>query len=107
MGGQTMESAERAARLLQAWERRDLSGLEAELDRTERACRESCSSSYEEQERLELLDGIAGRIRQEMPALIETGDSHVGRAACFRLLAHLAANGRRAIRVEKLSFCLY
>ena len=107
MGGQTMASAERAAGLLEAWERHDLRGLEAELDRTERACRESRSSSYEEQERLELLDGIAGRIRREMPSLIETDDRHVGRAACFRLLEHLVVSGRRAIRVEKLSFCLY
>ncbi|HKW98386.1 MAG TPA: hypothetical protein VJN43_11690 [Bryobacteraceae bacterium] len=107
MGGQTMESAERAAGLLEAWERHDLPGLEAELDRTERACRESYLSSYEEQERLELLDGIVGRVRREMPSLIETDDSHVGRAACLRLLAHLAGSGRPAIRFEKLSFCLY
>jgi hypothetical protein len=51
----------------------------------------------EEQERMDLLDGIAQQMRQDLPP----DQSEV----CFRLLEHLALSGNHpAIRSRKLAF---
>jgi hypothetical protein len=86
-------SAERARNILDAWQRKDLDGLRAQL---------SLSSGLtpgdaEEQERMDLLDGIAQQMRQDLPP----NQSEV----CFRLLEHLALSGNHpAIRPRKLAF---
>jgi len=108
MGDQQMVSTERATGILEAWERRDLADLAGELDRARRAYAANRAVSFEEQERLELLDGIAGQMRREIRHLAHPGDPGAGVETCFRLLEHLAASGRRpAIQSEKLFFCLY
>ena len=53
MGDQQMNSTGRARGILDAWERRDLAGIEAELALAERAPQTDVASC-EEQERLEL-----------------------------------------------------
>jgi hypothetical protein len=98
-------SAKRAADILEFWKRLDLCGLEAELDRTRRACTASTAASFEEQERMELLGGIAGQIQDGIRNLDGPGESA---ETCFRLLEHLAASGKcSVIRFETLSSSRY
>jgi len=105
MSDQRPESAERAADILASWKRRDLCRLEAELDRTRRACAAATEASFEEQERMDLLVGIAGQIQEEIRNLGGLGDSG---EACLRLLEHLATSGKRsATRFETLSVSRY
>jgi hypothetical protein len=105
MNDQLADSAERAADILESWKRRDLCGLEAELDRTRLACSAMTVSNLEEQERMELLDGIASRLQEDIRNLGGLGDSG---ETCFRLLEHLATGGKySAIRFEMLSASRY
>lgn len=103
MGEQQINSTGRARRILDAWERMDLAGIEAELALADGA--QTDVASCEEQERLDLLSAIARQIRQDfsrLPGMAEAGERT---AVCFRLLQHLAATGEHAaIRSEKLSF---
>jgi len=85
-------SAAHARNILDAWQRKDLAGLRAELNLPHHP-----SDSSEEQERMELLDGIAEQMRQDLP-----GDQP---EVCFRLLEHLARSGSHpAIQNRKLAF---
>lgn len=102
---QPVDSAERAADILASWKRQDLCDLEAEVDRTRRACSEMTAHSLEEQERMELLDGIAGQLQEDIRNLGGLGDSA---ETCLRLLEHLATSGKyAAIRFETLSVSRY
>jgi hypothetical protein len=104
MSNQQMNSTGRARRILDAWERMDLPGIEAELALAESDGAQT-GASCEERERLDLLDGIARQMRRDfsrLPGVAEAGECT---AVCFRLLQHLAATGEHApIRSEKLSF---
>ncbi len=85
------DSAGRARNILDAWQRKDLDGLRAHLNLP---CKPSDNS--EEQERLDLLRGIAEQVRQDLQ-----GDHS---EVCFRLLEHLALSGSHpAIRSRKLA----
>ena len=105
MSDQQLNSTARARRILDAWERMDLRGIEAELALAECDGTRTGNASCEEQERLDLLGAIARQIRQDslrVPGRAEAGERT---AVCFRLLQHLAATGEHAaIRSEKLSF---
>ena len=91
------DSAGRARNILNAWQRKDLDGLKAELDLSGDLV--ACDNS-EEQERMDLLRGIAQQIQQDLSGL-----SLVENQACFRLLSHLAlSGGHPAIRSRKLAF---
>jgi len=86
---QWTDSAGRARSILDALQRKDLDGLRAELDVTH-----SPSVNSEEQERMDLLHGIAEQMRQNL-----RGDQP---EVCFRLLEHLALSGSHpAIRPRK------
>jgi hypothetical protein len=100
MQGEPNNSAARARGILAAWERRDQAGLEVELSLMQ-AGTAIRDMSFEEQERMELLSGVATQVRH---AGIPSGASDV----CLRLLEHLAMTGEHpAIRSEKLSFFPY
>jgi hypothetical protein len=87
------DSAGRARNILDAWQRKDLDGLRAQLSLPNGLT----PGDAEEQERMDLLDGIAQQMRQEFPP----DQSEV----CFRLLEHLAISGNHpAIRSRKLAF---
>jgi hypothetical protein len=89
---QWIDSAGRARTILDAWQRKDLDGLRAQL-----TLPYNPSDNPEEQERMDLLDGIAQQMRQHLP-----GDQS---EVCFRLLEHLALSGNHpAIRSRKLAF---
>jgi hypothetical protein len=61
--------------------------------------------SSEEQERMELLDGIARQMQQDLPALLPAANRGDQPEVCFRLLEHLALSGHHpAIRPRKLAF---
>ncbi|MBZ5596259.1 MAG: hypothetical protein LAP39_28775 [Acidobacteriia bacterium] len=97
-------SAERARSILDAWKRRDLKGLRAELDLAHDHCAHVPGHSFEEQERLDLLDGIAQQLQQGLPFLPLTSDPGGRPEVCYRLLIHLALSGDRpAIRSKKLA----
>jgi len=86
-------SAERARCILNAWERRDLASLGAELVLAHSDCAQAPGYDAEEQERLDLLDSIARQLQQG-------GRPEV----CYRLLTHLALSGHHpAIRSKKLA----
>jgi|SRR5579859_508708 len=105
MNDQQTNSTERARRILDAWERMDLTEIEAELALAERDGAQAHSASSEEQERLDLLEGIAGQLRQDFSRLPRVPEAGERTALCFRLLQHLAATGEDIpIRSEKLSF---
>ena len=76
-----------------------MSGLRAELHLAQRSC--AATSCTEEEERLDLLNGIAAQMERDLAGL-RFGDEE-GAATCFRLLAHLATNRPVAIRSEKPS----
>ena len=87
------DSAERAHNILDAWQRKDLNGLKAQLSLPNSLT----PADTEEQERMDLLDGIAQQMRQDLPP-----DQ---REVCFRLLEHLAISGSHpAVRSRKLAF---
>ena len=95
-------SAERARHILDAWERRDLTGLEAELSVSPGESLPGHSS--EEQERMDLLDGITQKLQQDLPYLSLKSGFSEPTEVCFRLLAHLAFSGNHpAIRSKKLA----
>jgi hypothetical protein len=95
-----LTSAARAQRILGVWEEEDLSGLQAELMHAQQACAASAGARAEEEERLELLEGIAGQMQQDLVQM-PLGNGAADRAAtCFRLLEHLA---KPATQSEKLS----
>jgi hypothetical protein len=90
---QWTDSAGRARNILEAWQRKDLDRLKAEWDLPN-----TPSGSYEEQERMDLLQGIAEQMQQDL-----RGDQT---EVCFRLLEHLALSGSHpAIRSRKLALC--
>jgi len=96
-----MNSTRRAQRILDAWEREDLPLFQAELRLAQRARTATCA---EEEERLDLLDGIAGQLERDLVWMRpgECGSECV--ATCFRLLSHLATDRPRPVnRSEKLS----
>jgi len=100
MQGEANNSAAHARGILAAWERRDQPSLEVELSLMQ-ASTAIRDMSFEEQERMELLHGVAKQIRH-------TGDPSAASDVCRRLLEHLAMTGERsAIRSEKLSFFPY
>lgn len=87
------DSADRARTILDAWQRKDLNSLRAQLSLPSSVT----AGDAEEQERMDLLDGIAQQMRQNLPE----DPSEV----CFRLLEHLAVSGNHpAIRSLKLAF---
>ena len=105
MSDQQTTSTGRARRILEAWERMDLPEIEAELALAECAGARAVNASSEEQERLDLLGGIAGQLRQDFSRLPRVPEAGERTALCFRLLQHLAETGEHApIRSEKLSF---
>jgi len=105
MGDQPLNSTARARRILDAWERMDLQGIEAELALAECDSARTGSASCEEQERLELLGAIARQMRQDFSPLPGVAEAGERTAVGFRLLQHLGATGEHtSIRSEKLSF---
>ena len=105
MSDQQMNSTGRARRILDAWERMDLPGIEAELALADYDCAQTGGASCEEQERLDLLSAIARQIRQDSLRVAGRAEAGERNAVCFHLLQHLAATGEHAaIRSEKLSF---
>jgi len=85
------DSAARARNLLNAWQINDLDAF-----RMESEGRQEPGGDSEEQERLDLLQGIAEQMQQDAD-----GDHTV----CFRLLEHLAASGSHPpMRARKLAF---
>jgi hypothetical protein len=105
MGNHQVNSAGRARRILDAWERMDLPGIQAELALTECDGAQTGNASCEEQERLDLLSAIVRQVRQDFSRLPGLADAGECTAVCFRLLQHLAATGEQdPIRSEKLSF---
>ncbi len=102
-----MNSARRAQRILAVWEQEDFAGLQAELHRAQLDCAAATYARAEEQERLELLDGIAGQIQRELASMPQ-GTGAGPAASCFRLLEHLAASRPQPVtRSEKLSVFPY
>jgi len=89
----------RAQRILDAWEQEDASGLRSELRMAQRPF---TASTAEEEERLDLLNGIAAQIEQDLAAMQFGAGTRA--STCFRLLAHLAGKQtQRAIQSEKPS----
>ena len=100
-------SARRAQSVLDAWRQRDLGVFDAELVGIKRAT--AMETRAEEQERLELLEGIAAQMRDYLVGATCGATQGTERAeTCLRLVEHLATSGgRAAIRSEKLSFFPY
>jgi len=91
---QWTDSAGRARNILEAWQRKDLDGLKAGLDLSNDLMP---GDSAEEQERMDLLHGIAEQMQQDL----REDQTEV----CFRLLEHLALSGSHpAIQSRKLAF---
>ena len=94
-------SALLAQRILDAWEQEDMPGLRAELSYAQRPC---FAASPEEEERLELLDGIAAQVEQDLAGSELGNIASVRTATCVRLLEHLATSSpHAAIRSGELS----
>ena len=99
-----MDSANRARGILASWERRDLTSLETLLSRTLGGPVKSGPVTTEEQERMELLCGIASQMRSEIKHLRVSGDPGEHAQVCFRLLRHLAeSSARPAVRSAKVA----
>ena len=77
-----------ARSILDAWSRRDACCLEHELNRAVEFCRSAEPASPSEEERREVLGGIAIELRRKGQAS-EPDEAEF----CFRLLRHLAARG--------------
>jgi len=98
-----MTSAARAQRILTVWEQEDLPGLQAELRLAQQAGAAATGARPEEQERLELLEGIAGQMQQDLVRLPLGNGAGASAATCFRLLEHLATRRPRPVsQSEKL-----
>jgi hypothetical protein len=94
-----LHSTQRARRILDAWEHENMPGLRAELRFAQQSS--ATGNGAEEEERLDLLNGIAAEMEREL-ATVRFGHDQSA-ATCFRLLAHLAASRPVAIRSEKPS----
>ena len=93
-----MDAEARAKGILATWDRGDLAGLDAALHSAERVAAAGSGLSADEQERLELLEGIARQMRSDMqPGRMGIPDAQA--ETYRRLLRHLAA-----IPPEKPSF---
>jgi len=104
MQTQRNDSAARARGILDAWERRDLGGLQAELNLAHHPCGQAPGHNFEELERLDLLDGIAQQLQQDLPFLFLTSGPAGRPEVCYRLLTHLALSGDHpAIRSKRLA----
>lgn len=99
---QWIDSAGRARNILDAWQRRDFDGLKAELTLPSGLM---ADDNFEEQERMDLLRGIAQQMRQDLPDLSLASNRGNQPEVCFRLLEHLAQSGNHpALRSRKLAF---
>lgn len=97
-------SAELARSILHAWDRRDVTGLQAELNRAHGNSDLEPGYDSEERERLDLLDGIAVQLQQDLPSLSWTSNPGGRPEVCYRLLTHLAlSGGHPAIRSKKFA----
>ncbi len=76
-----------AGDLLRAWVFADPSQLQTELDRSSHAS--LCLQNEGEEERLELLQTVAARMRS-CPCLLDTHPEDPGLDVCVDLLVHLA-----------------
>jgi hypothetical protein len=86
MDQQRMDAEARAKGILATWDRGDLAGLDAALHSAERLAAADNALSAEEEERLELLEGIARQMRREM------AQGNIAQPDTYRrLLRHLAA----------------
>ena len=104
MPNHQMDSAERARGILASWERRDLTSLDTLLSRTLGGPVEFGPITTEEQERMELLGGIATQMRSEIKHLRFTEDPGEHAQVCFRLLRHLAeSSASPAVRSAKVA----
>ncbi len=101
-----LKSTRRARRILDAWEREDTPAFQAQLRLAQRA--DAVPACAEEEERLDLLHGIAAQLEQDLVRR-EPGNAGSERVAtCFRLLAHLAAERPQAVnRFETPSYFPY
>ena len=100
-----MDAEARARGILATWDRGDLASLDAALRSAERVFAEGNGLSADEQERLELLEGIARQMRRDIAGSDTAGIPDAQAETYRRLLRHLAGNGcRPAIRLEKPSF---
>lgn len=98
-----ISSAARAQRILAVWQQEDLPRLEAELSLAQRGSAAAPGAQAEEQERLELLEGIAGQMQRDLVRSPLANGASGSAAMCFRLLEHLAAKRPQAInQSEKL-----
>ena len=88
-----MNSEDRARGILTAWQRRDLSSLEAQLTLARHDCAEAQVGTSVEQERMELLGVIALRVLEDLPRLTHAGKPDSSMESCFQLLQHLARTG--------------
>ena len=88
-----MNSEDRARGILAAWQRRDLSSLEAQLTLARYDCAEGAAATSREQERMELLGVIALRVLEDLPHLMHASDTDSSMESCFRLLEHLVKTG--------------
>jgi len=96
-------AALQAQRILEAWEQRDLAEFQAELRFAQQPFHTVHPSGADEEERRELLEGIASQLEQD---LLHSGSGSrvAGRSdTCLRLLTHLAERPRQATRSGKLS----
>lgn len=95
-------ASRRARRLLDTWNREDVPGFQWELRLAQRGG--AIPACAEEEERLDLLEGIAAQLEQDLVRR-QPGPARSERVAtCFRLLAHLAAERPQAAnRSETLS----
>lgn len=97
------DSARQAQRILDAWEHKDVVGLRTELRLAQQA---GAATSAVEEERLDLLNGIAAQMERDLAgARLARGERA---ATCLRLLAHLAGKRPRAAnQSETLSYFPY
>ena len=86
----TPTSSYLAGSLLRAWVQSDLAALETELDKSSRIFLSSALLNNEaEEERLELLQSVAGWMRA-CPNLLAANSEDPGLDLCVDLLVHLA-----------------
>src|SRR5438552_12668261 len=103
-----MDAEARARGILAMWDQGDLAALDAALRSAERVAAEGNGLSAEEEERLELLDGIVGHLRRDMAHTGSAGIPDTKAETYRRLLRHLAGGGYGpAIPPEKPSFFPY
>jgi hypothetical protein len=83
-------AAKRAGALLEAWEREDLRAFEAQLSRIRLEFAGRNPINNHEDERMELLDGIARQMRQDLLVAGTGTNVDQNAALCFRMLRHIA-----------------